>query len=108
MSPDPSSILLQAQNHLMRQSSDLEVAQQLLQHSQGKREGAFATTNAASDPSLATDFVVQPSFHMDAEVEREIATEHGQNGGLSRSQEFNLAAQYASMNNSPPTGQVCR
>lgn len=101
-------MLLQAQNHLARHSSDLEVAEQLLQHSQGTRDEGFATIDMAPNPSLGTDLETQASTHMESQSGQEIASEHLQNDDLLRLQEYNSEAPYAPMNNSPALGQVCR
>jgi len=107
-SGDPS-MFSQAQTAVLRHSTELEAAEQLLQHSHGRRSDGFGTTNVASDRSPPAHFAAPPPFsEMDDGARTESTFEAGQDSDRLGSYERNSDVQYPPINHSPAMGQVCR
>ena len=103
MSAQESSVVTYPQ-HVSREESDFDVAEQLLQHSQGRRHDGFSATAGVSGQDPSPEFA---SNRYSMEDQREGEGSYEQVHGISPSQDRQTDAQYAPIDNSA-MGQVCR
>ncbi len=109
MSTQDSGFMQQPQHHFEKTSSDLDIAEQLVQHSQPRQNGGPGTENIVLERTPPPELAVTTSFIMEDHTREEgAAYEHGQDSGLSPSQERQSDTHYAPINNPPASGQVCR
>lgn len=107
--PRDSSNLSHSPPHLQRQSSDFEIAQQLVQHSQAAREGnGDGAHDGASGPKSPADLTTDVSFPAEAQNTSEGENEQGHREGQSPSQDRQSDLHYAPISSQPVMGQICR
>lgn len=87
---------------------DFEVAESLLQHSRGGREGAEDTMPIATEPRPLSDYVPNFTSSSDGLQGVDGIYEDGQSDRQASSQEPQADAQYAPISIPPALGQVCR
>ncbi|KAL9046297.1 MAG: hypothetical protein Q9214_000836 [Letrouitia sp. 1 TL-2023] len=102
---------MDSQRQLQRQSSDLdlEIARQLIQHSQGRRDGnGVRTSSPSAEPSSLDSFNPHSNgpFATQKSVNGELPPDANQRRSMSPDQTSETS--YASLKNLPASGQVCR